>query len=257
MDKVFIGVPVYGQQPRSFWQPLATECGNLYKQNIEFIDLFAPESMMVDVNRNQIVYEFLKSKADWLKWLDADNVDRLYSIRRLLDTQKSLVTGVYVKRQENAEPVVYTKDANGNYQILDNFRPGEIKPIDGAGLGGTLCHRSVFEDIQSNYRMLDIATGGGVVLAHKHDIIGDIQDDAMDENDGKIVNGVEHRRLKMPNKDKPFCFFMLKDGRTEDFGFYECASRSGHQAWCDTGVPIGHIGNKTYDIGDWMKWKRQ
>lgn len=257
MDKVFIGIPCFGTQPRSFWQPLARECGNLYKHNIELIDLYVAESMMTDTNRNYIVHQFLKSSADWLKWLDADNVDHLYSIRRLLDTQKTLVSGIYTMRQEKAEPVAYIKNNEGEYQPLDGFRPGEIIPIDAAGMGGVLCHRSVFEDIAKTYRMLDQVPAGGVTLVHKDDIIGDIFDGATDETDWKVVDGVQRRRLRIPQKEKPFCYFLMKDVRTEDLGFFECAARSGHQAWIDTGTPIGHIGSKTYNIGDWLQWKRK
>ena len=256
MDKVFIGVPVFGAQPRSFWLPLARECAHLHEQGIQLVNLFAAESMMTDVNRNYIVKEFLKSGADWLKWLDADNVDHIHSIRRLLDTHKTLVTGVYVKRQDKAEPVVYTKTLAGNYVTMADYVPGQIRPVAAAGLGGCLVHRSVFEDIPKNYRMFDQVPGGGVTLIHKDDIIGDVFDDATHEHDWKVVDGVQHRRLRVPKEEKPFSYFILKDWRTEDLGFFECAARSGHQLWCDTGVEIGHIGEKIYNPRDWKRWQR-
>lgn len=260
MDKVFIGIPAFGPQTAAFWLPLARECAQLWKQEIEIVDytdIHVSGSMMVDVNRNYIVDRFLKSKAEWLKWLDADNVDKAYSIRRLLDTRKSLVTGIYVKREKEAEPVVYQKDQNGDYVSMGEYERGQILPVASAGLGGTLVHRQVFEDIQKNYRMFDLSTGGGVEVVHKDDIIGDVFDDMIHDHDGKVVNGVQHRRLRAVVKDKPFPYFMLKDGRTEDLGFFELCARSGHQLWCDTGVEIGHINDKVYMPLDGQKWRME
>jgi len=252
VDKVFIGIPTYGTQPKSFWLPLASEVARLYKQDIEVVRIMAVDSMMTDVNRNQLVYEFMKSGADWLKWIDADNVDRIYTIRRLLDTQKSLVTGVYVKREKDPSPVVMQKNKEGEYLTLGSYTAGEIIPVASAGLGGLLVHRQVFEDIQKNYRMMDLWPGGGVEVIHKDDILGNVDDAAIDPQDGKVVDGVQHRRLRLPKKDKPFPFFMLKDGRTEDLYFFELTARSGHQLWCDTGAEIGHIGEHI-----WMPRERK
>src|SRR3990167_70817 len=255
MDKVFIGIPCYGTQSYLWWQPLVRECAMLYKREIELVDVVPATSMMVDVNRNYITREFLKSKAEWLKWLDADNTDKIYSIRRLLDTHKTLVTGLYTKRQEEAEPIAYQKNSDGEYYHIDDFVPGQIIPSATAGVGGCLVHRSVFEDIQNNYRMFDLVPGGGVEVVQKGRIIGNVFDEAMDENDGMVINGVQHRRLRLSKKEKPFPFFMLKDGRTEDHGFFEMAAGAGHQLWCDTGVEIGHIGERVYSPMDWKKWK--
>ena len=99
MDSVFLGIPVFGTQPMSWWGPLVKQAADYYKQDIELVDVLPYSSMMVDVNRNHIVDKFLKSGAEWLKWLDADNVELIGTLRRLLDNRKTLVCGVYVKRQ--------------------------------------------------------------------------------------------------------------------------------------------------------------
>jgi hypothetical protein len=246
MDRVFIGIPCFGTQAPSFWVPLARECASLHKQNIEVVDVHASTSMMTDKNRNHIVGKFLKSKAEWLKWIDADNVEKLFAIRRLIDTQKSLVTGIYVKREEEAEPVIMQKNRDGEYYALGDYVAGQIIQVASAGLGGLLVHRQVFEDILSNYRMFELWPGGGVEVVHKNDVLGNVDDGAMHPQDGKVVDGVQRRRLRMPKKDKDFPFFMLKNGRTEDLDFFELTAKSGHQLWCDTGVELGHVGEKIY-----------
>ncbi len=254
MDKVSIGVPAYGSQSKDWWGPLIRQAAELHKQDIELVDLHVISSMMTDVSRNHIVDNFLKGGAEWLRWLDTDNVDKLGSIRRLLDTRKTLVTGIYTKRNDSGEAIAYFATPDGEYAPVSGYTPGEIFPIAAAGMGGCLMHRSVFEDIQKNYRMFDLA-GGGIVTVHKDDLEGDVFDDAQTNYDGKAVDGLLHLRLRQPRRKKPFAFFMLGFGRTEDYGFFECAARSGHQLWLDTGVELGHIGEKTYTPAEFRKWE--
>lgn len=243
-DRVALGIPAYGRQPKDWWGPLVRQAAELHKQNIELVDLHVTASMMTDVARNRIVDDFLKSDAEWLRFLDADNVDKMGSLRRLLDTRKTLVTGIYTKRNESGEPVAYFATEEG-YRHVEGYTPGEIFPIEAAGLGGCLVHRSVFEDIQKQYRMFQLI-GGGVVTVHRDDIQGDVFDDDSLASDGRAVDGVLHLRLRQMKVHRPFAFFMLQFGRTEDYGFFEMAARAGHRLWLDTGVEIGHLGETNY-----------
>jgi hypothetical protein len=254
MDRVSLGIPVYGSQSKDWWGPLVRQAAELHRQDIELVDLHVVGSMMTDVNRNHIVDDFLKGSAEWLRWLDADNVDKLGSIRRLLDTRKTLVSGIYTKRDDSGDAVAYFATPGGQYQTVSGYTPGEIFPVDAAGLGGCLVHRSVFEDIQRNYFMFDMI-GGGVITIHKDDIQGDVFDDALSSSDGKLIDGVLHLRLRQPQQKKPFAFFMLGFGRTEDYGFFEMAARSGHRLWLDTGVELGHLGEKVYTPAEVRQWE--
>lgn len=254
--KVCYGIPSYGGQEGSWWAPQIQSAALLHRDGIELRGVLRMSTMMVDVSRNHIVDMFMQSDAEWLKWIDADNVEQPGSLKRLLNCQKTIVSGVYVKRnEEKPEPIVYTRNEWGRYDLLENWTPGEILPLDAAGMGACLVHRSVFEDIQKNYRMLDLATGG-IRLFHKDDIVGDIFDETIDENDGKVINGVHQQRVRIPNQDKVFSYFILGDGRTEDYGFFECAKRSGHQLWIDTAVEAGHIGETIHEPKDWRAWQR-
>lgn len=246
MERVSLGIPVYGTQSKEFWGPLLKQAAELHKQEIELCGVHVAASMMTDVNRNHIVEDFLESDVEWLRWIDADNVDKIGSIRRLLDCKKTLVTGLYTKRNESGDLVAYFPAGEGEYEpVPPGYVPGEIFPIGSAGMGGCLVHRSVFEDIQRNYFLFDM-TIGGVIAIHKDDIEGDVFDDALTNYDNKVIDGLFHLRLRQPRKKKPFPFFMLGFGRTEDYGFFEMAARCGHKLWLDTGVEIGHIGEKAY-----------
>lgn len=245
MDKVCIGVPTYGNQPPEWWVPTMRKAAWLYQQDIELVDILQWGTMMTDKNRNVIVRKFLASEADWLYWIDADNTNPLGALRRLLNTAKSgnktLVGGVYFLKQKENNPVAYLRLPNGRYETLPPYRQGEIVQVDASGMNGILCHRSVFEDIDENLMVFYIKTGGNVTV-HIDDVEGDVFDDASDETDGKVIDGVLHTRVHLPDKDPPDVpFFTLENNRTEDFFFFEKAARVGHRLWLDTSVEAGHL----------------
>jgi len=254
MFKVCLGIPLYGPQEKDFWQPLVNEVSTWNESGIELTASFAVGGMMTDLARNKIAAEFLNTKAEWLLWVDADNATPIGEAKRLLASNRTLITGVYVKKYGAPEPTIYQKTRDGLYQSIDNYRKGEILPIDGAGLGGCLCHRSVFEDTRRNYRLFEATSEYRVI--HKDDIQGEILDVSKD-TDGKVINGVLCERLRLPKQKHDFPFFILQGGRTEDYGFFERAARSGHPLWCDTSVELGHVGLRTVKVDDWREIQRQ
>lgn len=249
MIKVAIGIPVYGKQDHTWWGPLVYQASQLYKDGIDLTTIHITASMMTDVNRNAIVDDFLKTDAEYLRWLDADNIDKKGSLRRLIDTQKSLVTGVYTRRNDDGNNIAYFETEDRQYREVKGYTPGEIFPIQAAGMGGCLVHRSVFEDIQKHFVPLDLGIGG-MATVNMDDVEGDIMDSATSDDDNKVVDGQYRIRVRQPKEKKRFPFFMLAHGRTEDYGFFEMARLSGHQLWLDTGVEIGHLGTKVYTPAD-------
>lgn len=254
MDKICLGLPAYGAQTPNWWKPLLIQVSELYKQNIELVDILDATVMATDYARNSISYRFLDTDAEWLMWIDADNTLPLGTIRRLLDTGKSLVTGVYVSRVGEVKPIAYHRYSDGTYENIPEWRRGEIIPVDAAGMGATLTHRSVFEDILKDYRVLS-RSSGGLLTVRKDGIIGDIFDDAAEPNDGKVVNGVLQERVYQTRKKLRVPFFYLEMGRTEDFPFYEMAKSVGHQLWLDTSVEVGHLQEGERTIADFRKAK--
>lgn len=250
MDKVSIGIPIYGDTPKDVWVPLSIQMMKLKEMGIELGSLITIGSMMTDISRNKIADIFLKSDSEWLMWVDNDNVHDLSSIRYLLDTDKTLVTGLYTKRDDEQEALVY-KLVDRHYKSVPHVR-GELIEADAAGMGACLVHRSVFEDIKKNYRVFERQTTG-VILVHKDDIVGDVMDGSAHDTDGKVVDGVLHDRLRLPRPGVTFPFFRLEYQRTEDYVFFEQAKRCGHPLWVDTSVTVGHIGNKIYHPDD--AWK--
>ena len=241
--KVAFGIPTYGDQSPSWWVPFGRQLGLLHKYDIEFVDVFQHGTMRTDGNRNIIARHFLESEAEWLFWVDSDNVNPVASIRRLLDTAgttRTIVSGIYYTKEKNPIPVVYAHHEDGRYHHLTQWERGEIIPIEAAGMNCCLMHRSVLEDIDKNYVSLRMSIGGDMAV-HRDDIEGDVFKEKSGPNDNKVIDGVFHFRVYSPHEPVNVQFFELRFGRTEDMGFFEKARRVGHQLWLDTSVECGHL----------------
>ena len=240
MDKVFFGVISYGPQPSAFWLQYSTMLALLEKYDIAFVGQSNGKSMRADGNRNQVVQSFLKSKADWLMWVDTDNLIPLGGIRRLLDNQKTFVTGLYYLKHEPYHPVAFWRLPSGAYHTIKDWTRGEIIPVDMAGMGASLTHRSVFEDIQKQCVVLQKGNGGTFAM-HKDRIYGKIPEKPK-LSLPSVTNGVYKESVFVPDMEYgPFPFFDFGFGRSEDVLFYELAAQCGHKAWCDTSVECDHI----------------
>lgn len=250
--KIAFGIPVYGPQEWQWWRPLVQSAAALAAHGIELVDIFVEDSMATDRNRNGIVRRCMASAAEWLVWIDADNINPLQAVKQLLDTAsdgKKLVSGIYYAKTEEAHyaPIAYLREELGTFgQQVNDYRPlngwnrGEILAIDAAGMNCCLSHRSVYEDIDKAYQVLRLASGGYIAV-HRDDVQGDVFDNGHAPTDGQVIEGVWHQRMYPPEAPIDVPFFELRFARTEDYGFFEKAKRVGHQLWLDTAVECGHM----------------
>lgn len=200
--------------------------------------------MRADGNRNAVVQAFLESKADWLMWIDTDNTLPLGGIRRLLNTDKQLVTALYYSKVPPFNPIAYTRNETGTYNPIKGWRRGEIIPVDAAGMGACLSHRSVYEDIQEQCTVVQ-KTDGGLMTIPKNRIDKKGIPDKQKMRQPFIADGILKESVCKPTFDfGPFPYFCFGYGRSEDLQFYELAKQCGHEAWCDTSVECDHINNE-------------
>lgn len=248
MDNVFFGLVSYGPQPGAFWLPYSNMLALLSNYHIQYMGQSNGKSMRTDANRNQVVQSFLKSKADWLMWVDTDNIIPLGGIRRLLDNQKTLVTGLYYIKMPPHNPVAFERVSSGLYRSIKGWVRGEIVPVDMAGMGACLSHRSVFEDIEKQCVVLQKATGG-VFAMHKARIYGKPVPEKPKFQLSSVVDGVLKESVYIVDFDYgAYPYFDFGFGRSEDVLFYELAAQCGHLAWCDTSVECDHV-NTEWIIG--------
>jgi hypothetical protein len=246
--KVAIGIVSYGHQPPSFWKTLAENCASLYKDGIEFDQIFWAGGSQVDVNRNTVAYDFrTQSDADWLWWIDADNPPPFGTLHRLLSLGMPAVSGLYYGGELHKEiiPIAYLKTKQGTYRTLDrvvpNWEVGEMYQVDAVGMGCFLTHRSVYDDIENHFMLLQRAYGGWLVVP-KEDVSGETPTLPIKNSTvGKVVDGLYTEPVCIPKQDNVrFPFFMAQWARTEDFIFCEMLRKTG-EIWLDTSVEAGHV----------------
>lgn len=210
---------------------------------IEYHGLIASGAMTADHSRNLIADDFLNTSAEWLFWIDSDTLVPAGALSRLLALGKTLASGLYFGKNPPHPPIAYYRNAgDGTYMPIDRmekWEKGEILPVDAVGMGCVLTHRSVFEDIKANFRMLQLMDGG-ITVVHNSDLVGALEKNG--KSDGKVIRGQYRQRLMEPTiTNLRFPFFMIGNLRTEDIHFFDIARRAGHKVWLDTSIECGHL----------------
>ena len=141
---VVIGVPYAGGWLRDAFvrslMPLAEQCLGV---------LWEP-GPRVGFLRNNLAKRFLQMpEAEWLLYVDADQVFPAETLDRLLRMEGWVNSGLYCARLDAALPIAKIKDAHGVYQPLRSevVRAGEVVEVDSVGMGCCLVHRRVFETV--------------------------------------------------------------------------------------------------------------
>lgn len=242
--KLAIGIIWYGPQWADWWLPLVEMTSLLHKVGIDSHGILGAGSMMADGNRNQTVAEFLDTAADWLLWIDADNMMTTGAVKRLIECNRTLVSGLYYARREPYNAIAYFRQPNGMYRNVDEseFTRGEVIPINAAGCGCLLTHRSVYEDIPKHFTLFQ-RENGTYRLVDNNDIVGKPPEEGKsNKSDGKVVNGqLRERLVPVHTEPRHFPYFTIEYGRTEDLYFFERAEIAGHKLWLDTSVEAGHL----------------
>lgn len=261
MTTLSLGVAAYGPQDRDWWMKFALTAGTLNRYGIDLYGIHTAGSMATDHNRNAIVASFLETGSEWLLWMDTDNAMPLGGPRRLLDAaaegNRTIVTGLYYLKAPPHTPIAYLRDINNRYTPIENWRRGEIVPVNMAGMGCVLTHRSVYEDIQKQCTVLQ-RYDGSIFAIHKSKIKGNVPNKFPAGGKALVKGGRFVVDICRPQFEiERFPFFAIDLLRTEDVIFYELAAQCGHTAWCDTSVEVPHTGMIDVDGGTYRKALRK
>jgi hypothetical protein len=247
--KVGLGIVSYGPQSPRFWKQLVEMTAYLYKDGIEFDQIYHSGVSNTDINRNNVTDEFLKeSTAEWLWWIDADNPPPIGALHRLLSLNLPAVSGVYYSGQPEGEMgmIAYIRNQQGAYNSVSRMRDwerGELLQVDAVGMGCFLTHRSVYEKILEQYAVYQRYSGGMLVIK-KDDVVGSepTLEPPEHEHSQKMVDGLFYEPMvEVTHSKAKFPFFMCQFMRTEDMPFCELVRGSGQEIWLDTSVEVPHV----------------
>ncbi len=121
--------------------------------------------------RNQVITAFLDDNtAEWLFMIDSDETITPEAFDKLCaaahETERPIVAGIYFGAWESAGPyprpmpMILRLNERGTYDAIDDFPADRTIPVDAAGTGALLVHRSVLEAMRDD-------SNAGPMAAHE------------------------------------------------------------------------------------------
>lgn len=141
--KIGVCVPLYNLVPSVFHTHFVSFFVNASRSYD--LRLFQIDSVAVDIARNILVEEFLKSDCDYLFFLDSDIVFPPDIIDLLLKHEKEFVSAFYFTRKKIRPMHRFLRD--GEYHSATEVPPKTLLEVDAVGLGCSLIKRGVIERV--------------------------------------------------------------------------------------------------------------
>ena len=269
MTSVDIGIACSGFQSSNWWVPVFSQLMMELRGGLDIGRVFAISSALpdhnknhtlssmpfaspeekrrndlTDANRQAISKRFLDGNSDWLFFIDDDTVFPAGALSYLLSQGREFIGGLYFNPKSPFNPIAYLRREDGLYHAFYGYTPGTLTQVDSIGMGCTLIHRSVFERIQEEHLVYQ-RPNGSIFPIHRSQVYSHQPHDHTGKpsiyTDGKTlymqIKELDHDN---PAENRPFPFFAMEYGRTEDHHFCELAANVGVKPWLDTNITCQH-----------------
>lgn len=153
--KTLIAIPCMDMLPVGFVQSLLY----MHKGDNPTV-YFKPNSLVYD-SRNLLSLYAIENKFDNVLWLDSDMLFPPNTLTKLEAYGMDMVTGLYVKRHEPVEPVLYEKIEEperghdgkliANIRAYTNFPRDSFFPVAGCGFGCVLTSTKLLKRVWDEY----------------------------------------------------------------------------------------------------------
>ena len=236
--KLFVATPMYGGMCTGMYASAIMQCvGTFGQAGIQMYYSFMMNESLITRARNSMAYDFLKSDATHLMFIDADIAFNPADIPRMVDADKDIICGIYPKKEINWMQVAdaVKKDVPPEHlqyhtgAFVLNLAHGEQsktgninEPIEIAngGTGFMLIKRKVFEDLAEKVPSYTNDMYHAVDVVREIKVIKEFFATSIDEESNRLLS--------------------------EDYHFCKIARQAGFQVWCAPWANFSHTG--TYNF---------
>ena len=207
---VVIGLPTGSHMPWQTAMSLAATTKACAEKGIDVDVACVAGSSIITEARNQVVHQYLKSRASRLFWIDSDIAWQPEDFLRLLvfSAKMDVVCAAYPRKRPD------TRFTIKHTLPLDRNDLGCVK-IEGTGLGFTVLRRGIVE----------------ILAAQAPLYFDEAQDmELADVFRLDTVYGKRHKRTR----------------RGEDMAFFSDIRAEGYDVWLDPSVKLGHVGTHVF-----------
>jgi hypothetical protein len=144
------------------------------------------------------------------------------------------------------------RQPDGFYRALYNYPKGALIQVDSVGMGCTLIHRNVFEKIADSFDVF-CRPDASVFPVLKSEVKDDKE--AREGTRTYVKGGYAHIPVVRPKVDdtRPWPFYLMEYGRTEDHWFCELANAVGYRPWVDTTLICEHWKNRSFGYEQYLE----
>ena len=232
--KLFVATPMYGGMCTGMYASAIMQCvGAFGQQGIQMYYSFMMNESLITRARNSMAYDFLKSDATHLMFIDADIAFNPQDIPKMVDADKDIICGIYPKKEIDwcrvKEAVEHGVEANelhnhtGSFVVnfVDGARSVDVKrnepfEIENGGTGFMLIKREVFEKLAKKVPsyVSDMYNATEIVTKPTH--IKEFFTTSIDKKTGRLMS--------------------------EDYYFCILARKHGFKVWADPNIDLTHTG---------------
>lgn len=218
--KIAICIPVHGDTRATFTlalgRMLLRTAGDWNKVSPNAplqLEIFMGAGALVSVSRERLVGLARNWGADWILWLDADQVFPPTTLLRLITRGKQAVGANYPRREEEARPTATHVDAEGNESLVwsteDKVKAGMLEPVSYLGLGVCLvsmaaidkAENPLFDAVREDVHFFGKLAAAGVTAFVDHGLsgeVGHIRLQVLDNTHSLAAKARSERSLSFP-----------------------------------------------------------
>lgn len=217
--KLFIGIPTRGTASIDFAASLAITMCALHQAKAQVYLYYHQNSCFVEMSRNKLIAEFLKSDCTHLWMVDDDMGWNADAVLKMLAKDKPFIAGIGNLKTDSGEDFAVN--------LLDN--PDGTTKIEGTGDDCLMAAQYV----------------GGAFVILKREVIE------------KMISS--YPGLKSPAVESEYGYHLFESHwkpiwKTEDYVFCDRWRDLGGEIWCYPNIDFTHHGQKTYK-GNYYKFR--